>query len=67
MIERIINPETNQVIERPYTAEEITEVNKAIAEAVTFQTEQAAKAKQKAAILERLGLTEDELKVVLNG
>ena len=31
------------------------------------ETELAAKAEQKAAILKRLGLTEDELKVVLNG
>ena len=30
------------------------------------KTEQVAKATQKAAILERLGLTEDELKVVLS-
>ena len=37
------------------------------AERQAFETEQAAKAEQKAAILERLGLTEDELKVVLNG
>ena len=31
------------------------------------KTEQVAKATQKTAILQRLGLTEDELKVVLNG
>ena len=37
------------------------------AEQEAFETEQAAKAEQKQAILERLGLTEDELKVVLNG
>jgi hypothetical protein len=37
------------------------------AELKAFEAEQAAKAEQKAAILERLGLTEDELKVVLNG
>jgi hypothetical protein len=37
------------------------------AEQETFEAEQTAKAEQKQAILERLGLTEDELKVVLNG
>jgi hypothetical protein len=37
------------------------------AEQEAFEAEQAAKAEQKQAILERLGLTEDELKVVLNG
>jgi hypothetical protein len=37
------------------------------AEQETFEAEQVAKAEQKQAILERLGLTEDELKVVLNG
>lgn len=31
-----------------------------------YEAEQAAKAVEKAAILERLGLTEDELKVVLS-
>jgi hypothetical protein len=31
------------------------------------EVERVAKAQQKQAILERLGLTEDELKVVLNG
>ena len=33
----------------------------------TEEVERIAKAQQKQAILERLGLTEDELKVVLNG
>jgi|688.fasta_scaffold564099_3 hypothetical protein len=37
------------------------------AEQEAFEAEQVAKAEQKQAILERLGLTEDELKVVLNG
>jgi hypothetical protein len=37
------------------------------AEREARETEQAAVAEQKQAILERLGLTEDELKVVLNG
>jgi predicted Ser/Thr protein kinase len=36
------------------------------AEQETRKAEQAAKAVEKAAILERLGLTEDELKVVLS-
>ena len=36
------------------------------AEQKTRETEQAAKAVEKTAILERLGLTEDELKVVLS-
>jgi len=37
------------------------------AEREAREAELVAKAEQKAAILERLGLTEDELKVVLNG
>ena len=37
------------------------------AEREAREAEQVAKAEQKQAILERLGLTEDELKVVLNG
>jgi len=37
------------------------------AERQAYETELATKAAQKAAILQRLGLNEDELKVVLNG
>jgi hypothetical protein len=36
------------------------------AEREAYEAEQAAKAAEKKAILERLGLTEDELKVVLS-
>lgn len=64
MIERIVNPETNQVIERPYTAKEIAEVNKNIAEADAYQVEQDAKAAAKEsakAKLAALGLTEVEI------
>ena len=64
MIERIINPETNEVIERPYTAKEIAEVEKSIAEAAAYQAEQDAKAAAKEsakAKLAALGLTEVEI------
>jgi len=50
-------------LEEP-TVEELAERQ---AQHEAFEAELVAKAEQKAAILERLGLTEDELKVVLNG
>jgi len=69
MIERIIDLNGN-VIERPYTAEEIAEVNKAIADAETFKAEQDAKAAAKESALTKLqalGLTEEEIKALIGG
>jgi hypothetical protein len=68
-MKRIINLETGEVIDRPLNDEEIAqqEIDEAnIAEANAI-SEAAAKAKaaDKAALLKRLGLTEDELKTIL--
>jgi hypothetical protein len=68
-MKRIINIETGEVIDRPLNDEEIAqqEIDEAnIAEANAI-SEAAAKAKaaDKAALLKRLGLTEDELKTIL--
>jgi hypothetical protein len=59
----------DQVIELTGADKEAFLADRALmqAEQEAFEAELAAKAEQKAAILERLGLTEDELKVVLNG
>ena len=67
--EQIFIQNDNQRIELTGADKEAFLADRALmhAEQEAFEAEQAAKAEQKAAILERLGLTEDELKVVLNG
>jgi hypothetical protein len=64
-----INCETGEVIERPLTADEIAanEVAQAQAEAAQHEAEAeaATKAEAKAALLEKLGITEDEAKLLL--
>lgn len=53
------------VIERDASPEEIAERETAQAQAAQAQAEAQAKATQRAAILERLGLTEEEAAVLL--
>jgi hypothetical protein len=62
---RIHNTETDEVIDREMTAAEfkIYEANQASYAAA--QAEAEAKATAKAAILDRIGLTADELKTIL--
>jgi hypothetical protein len=62
---RIHNTETNEIIDREMTAAEfkIYEQNKA--NYAAEQAEAEAKATAKAAILDRIGLTADELKTIL--
>ena len=64
-IERIINVETNEVTERPYTAAESAEVeSKKAALVIELQkAEETGAAKQ--ALLNKLGITEDEAKLLL--
>jgi hypothetical protein len=59
------NVETGKIIERQMTEEELAqwETDKAKAEAEKVQAE--AKATQRAALLDRLGITEDEAKLLL--
>jgi hypothetical protein len=63
------NVETGEIIEIPLTESEIKEMEKAAAE-IKAQVEKqeaevAAKAAAKAALLERLGITEEEAKLLL--
>ena len=61
----IHNVETGEVIVRPMNEDELTQ---AAADKAAWETAQIAKAKaeaDKAALLARLGLTEDELKTIL--
>jgi len=68
-MKRIINCETGEVIERELNAEEIAqqEIDEAnyLATKAILDAEAEAKATQKAALLERLGITEDEAKLLL--
>jgi hypothetical protein len=64
---QIHNVETNEIIEREMNAEELAqwEINKSIA-AAKKQAEAEAKA-QRQALLDKLGITEDEAKLLLGG
>ena len=63
-----INCETGEVIERPLTADEIAANEAAAAQAeadrVAAEAEAATKAQAKAALLEKLGISEDEAKLL---
>lgn len=63
--EKIVNVETEEITYRDYTPAEIAEVEAAQAEAEAKQAEAETKATEKAALLERLGITEAEAKLLL--
>ena len=63
--EKIVNIETGEETWRDYTDAEIAQVEAAQAEAVQLQAEAEARATQRAALLDRLGITEDEAKLLL--
>ena len=60
---------TNETIVRPMTEDELAQRNKDIQDEASRkasqQAEAEAKATQKAALLDRLGITEDEAKLLL--
>jgi hypothetical protein len=64
-----INCETGEVIERPLTADEIAANEAAAAQAeadrLAAEAEAATKAEAKAALLAKLGISEDEAKLLL--
>lgn len=60
------NVTTGEVIEREMTAEEIAQDLANQAAATTQAEAEAAKVAEKAALLKRLGLTEDEAKLLLS-
>lgn len=69
-MKRIINCETGEIIDREYNDEElaqkaIDEANEKKAQAEKLAAFAAAEAK-KAAILEKLGISEDEAKILLS-
>jgi hypothetical protein len=62
---KIHNAETGEVIERDMTADELAQWEADKAESVQDKAQAEAKATQKAALLDRLGITEDEAKLLL--
>jgi ribosome-binding ATPase YchF (GTP1/OBG family) len=63
------NTETNEIVEREMNAEELAQWEADVAyysaKAELAKAEAEAKAAQKAALLDRLGITEDEAKLLL--
>jgi hypothetical protein len=62
---KIVNCETGEEIVRDATAEEIAQMELDAANATAAKTQAQAKAIQRQAILDRLGLTADEAKLLL--
>jgi hypothetical protein len=60
-----IDASTNEVIERVSTADEIKEVKKLQAKLEAIEMAKETKASAKAALLDKLGITEDEAKLLL--
>jgi hypothetical protein len=65
-IERIVNADTNQITEQPYTEEQLAEVDAAQKKLKEMQEAEATKATEKAALLAKLGITDDEAKLLLS-
>lgn len=63
--EKIVDVETGEEVIRPYSEEEIAEVEKNRQEAAVRVKEAEDKAAARSLILEKLGLTEEEAKVLL--
>ena len=64
--EKIVNLETGEETIRDYNAKEIAEVERAQADSAKFLAELAEKQIAKAALLSKLGITEEEAKLLLS-
>ena len=62
---RIHNAETNEIIDREMNAEELAQFKLDAAKAEQDIVEEESKLAKKAALLERLGITEEEAKLFL--
>ena len=62
---KIVNCETGEEIVRDATAEEIAQMELSVAHELRKQAEIEARETQRQAILDRLGLTADEAKLIL--
>jgi len=63
---RIHNTETNEIIDREMNDDEFAVFQTVQAKYAAEQAEAETKAQTKAALLERLGITEDEAKLLLS-
>jgi len=63
---KLVNAETGEEVVREMNAEELKQWDKDIAEAEAAKTAEAQKAANKAALLSKLGITEDEAKLLLS-
>jgi len=63
---RIHNAETNEIIDREMTADELAQFKLDAAKAKQDIVEEESKLAKKAALLERLGITQDEAKLLLS-
>ena len=62
---KIVNAETGEEVTRDANAEELAQMEIDAINVANRKAEAEAKAAQKAALLERLGITEDEAKLLL--
>jgi hypothetical protein len=63
---KIVNTETGEAIERELNAEELAQREIDDAADLAFQKVKEAQAKTKSALFEKLGITEDEAKLLLS-
>lgn len=61
------NCETGKITQRELTAEELTQAQADAATTATRQAEEAAKAATRKALLNKLGITEEEARLLLGG
>lgn len=64
---KIVNVETGEEIVRDATVDEILEIENREAKTAAIKAEAEAKATQRQALLARLGLTEEEARILLGG
>ena len=62
---RIHNAETDEVIDREMTDEEFSDYQAALEARAALEAQREADAEAKASVLERLGITEEEAKLIL--
>lgn len=65
--EKIVDLSTGEEILRPYTVAETKAIEAEIETINKLAIEQAAKAHERSALLERLGITEEEARLLLGG
>lgn len=66
LIKTIVNCETGEIVKREYTAEEYAQYEAGQLANSQREAEAQAKATAKAALLDRLGITADEAKLLLS-